>query len=111
MRVARPAERGKLDATFLAGTPAINGRIEDRPFNALEPTVVLASLAAATSPVGLIATASTTENESYNLAVIASSRALAADPSLRRRRNLALGQIRLAASRSIRSFGVALPLP
>jgi FMN-dependent oxidoreductase (nitrilotriacetate monooxygenase family) len=68
IRVARVAERGKLDAIFLADTPAINDRIDYRPFNALEPTVVLASLAAATSHIGLVATASTTYNEPYNLA-------------------------------------------
>ncbi|WCS28371.1 LLM class flavin-dependent oxidoreductase (plasmid) [Methylobacterium sp. NMS14P] len=68
VRVARVAERGKLDAIFLADTPAINDRVDYRPFNALEPTVVLASVAAATRHVGLVATASTTYNEPYNLA-------------------------------------------
>ncbi|MCJ2111941.1 LLM class flavin-dependent oxidoreductase [Methylobacterium sp. E-025] len=68
VRVARIAERGKLDAIFLADTPAINDRIDHRPFNALEPTVVLAAVAAATRHVGLVATASTTYNEPYNLA-------------------------------------------
>ena len=68
IRVARIAERGKLDAIFLADTPAINDRIEDRPFNALEPTVVLAAVAAVTSHVGLVATASTTYNEPYHIA-------------------------------------------
>ncbi|WP_342107890.1 LLM class flavin-dependent oxidoreductase [Methylobacterium sp. SI9] len=68
VRVARIAERGKLDAIFLADTPAINDRIDYRPFNALEPTVVLAAVAAVTSHVGLVATASTTYNEPYNLA-------------------------------------------
>jgi FMN-dependent oxidoreductase (nitrilotriacetate monooxygenase family) len=68
VRVARVAERGKLDAIFLADTPAINDRIDYRPFNALEPTIVLAAVAAATSHVGLVATASTTYNEPYNLA-------------------------------------------
>ncbi|AWN35848.1 LLM class flavin-dependent oxidoreductase [Methylobacterium radiodurans] len=68
VRVARIAERGKLDAIFLADTPAITDRIDYRPFNALEPTVVLAAVAAATSHVGLVATASTTYNEPYNLA-------------------------------------------
>jgi FMN-dependent oxidoreductase (nitrilotriacetate monooxygenase family) len=68
VRVARIAERGKLDAIFLADTPAINDRIDDRPFNALEPTVVLSAVAAVTSHVGLVATASTTYNEPYNLA-------------------------------------------
>jgi FMN-dependent oxidoreductase (nitrilotriacetate monooxygenase family) len=68
VRVARVAERGKLDAIFLADTPAINDRIDHRPLNALEPTVVLAAVAAVTSHVGLVATASTTYNEPYNLA-------------------------------------------
>lgn len=47
VRVAQVAERAKLDAIFLADTPAINDRIDHRPFNALEPTIVLASVAAA----------------------------------------------------------------
>jgi len=68
VRVARIAERGKFDAIFLADTPAINDRIDYRPFMALEPTIVLASVAAATTHVGLIATASTSYNEPYNLA-------------------------------------------
>ncbi len=68
VRVARVAEAAKLDAIFLADTPAINDRIDHRPFNALDPTIVLASVAAATSHVGLIATASTSYNEPYNLA-------------------------------------------
>lgn len=68
VRIARIAERGKLDAIFLADTPAINDRIDYRPFNALEPTIVLAAVAAATTHVGLVATASTTYNEPYNLA-------------------------------------------
>jgi FMN-dependent oxidoreductase (nitrilotriacetate monooxygenase family) len=68
VRVARIAERGKLDAIFLADTPAINDRIDYRPFNALEPTVVLSAVATATSHIGLVATASTTYNEPYNLA-------------------------------------------
>ena len=68
VRVARIAERGKLDAIFLADTPAINDRIDYRPFNALEPTVVLSAVAAVTSHVGLVATASTSYNDPYNLA-------------------------------------------
>lgn len=68
VRVARIAERGKLDAIFLADTPAINDRIDYRPFNALEPTVVLSAVSAVTSHVGLVATASTSYNDPYNLA-------------------------------------------
>ncbi len=68
VRVAQIAERGKLDAIFLADTPAITDRIDYRPFQSMEPTIVLATVAAATTHVGLIATASTTYNEPYNIA-------------------------------------------
>jgi FMN-dependent oxidoreductase (nitrilotriacetate monooxygenase family) len=68
VRVARIAERGKLDAIFLADTPAITDRIEYRSFMSLEPTIVLAIVAASTKHIGLIATASTTYNEPYNIA-------------------------------------------
>ena len=68
VRVARIAERGTFDAIFLADTPAITDRIDYRSFQCLEPTIVLATVAAATSHIGLIATASTTYNEPYNVA-------------------------------------------
>jgi alkanesulfonate monooxygenase SsuD/methylene tetrahydromethanopterin reductase-like flavin-dependent oxidoreductase (luciferase family) len=68
VRVARIAERGKLDAIFLADTPAVTDRIDYRPFLSMEPTIVLATVAASTSYIGLIATASTTYNEPYNIA-------------------------------------------
>jgi FMN-dependent oxidoreductase (nitrilotriacetate monooxygenase family) len=68
VRVARIAERGKLDAIFLADTPAVTDRIDYRPFLSMEPTIVLAMVAASTSHIGLIATASTTYNEPYNIA-------------------------------------------
>jgi hypothetical protein len=68
VRVAQIAERGRLDTIFLADTPAITDRIDYRSFTSLEPTIVLATVAAATSHIGLIATASTTYNEPYNIA-------------------------------------------
>lgn len=68
VRVAQIAERGKLDAIFLADTPAVTDRIDLRPFLSMEPTIVLATVAAATTHIGLIATASTTYNEPYNIA-------------------------------------------
>jgi FMN-dependent oxidoreductase (nitrilotriacetate monooxygenase family) len=68
VRVAQIAERGKLDAIFLADTPAVTDRIDYRPFQSMEPTIVLATVAASTSHIGLIATASTTYNEPYNIA-------------------------------------------
>jgi FMN-dependent oxidoreductase (nitrilotriacetate monooxygenase family) len=68
VRVAQIAERGKLDAIFLADTPAVTDRIDYRPFQSMEPTIVLATVAASTNHIGLIATASTTYNEPYNIA-------------------------------------------
>jgi len=66
--LARIAERGKLDSVFFADSPSLWGGIGRRPSGSLEPTVVLAALAAVTEHIGLIATASTTYNEPYNLA-------------------------------------------
>jgi hypothetical protein len=68
IRVARIAEAGKLDAVFLADNAAIVDQIHFRPITALEPTVLLASIAAATTHIGVIGTASTSYNEPYNIA-------------------------------------------
>mgnify|MGYP000939870665 CR=1 FL=1 len=68
VKVARIAEAAKLDAVFLADQAAIADRIEYRSITALEPTIVLAIVAAATSHIGLIGTASTSFNEPYNIA-------------------------------------------
>ncbi|MEU7800405.1 LLM class flavin-dependent oxidoreductase [Micromonospora arborensis] len=67
-RLARIAERGKLDSLFLADSPVLWNSIGRRPAGTLEPTVLLTALAGATSHIGLIATASTTYNEPFNLA-------------------------------------------
>jgi len=66
--LARIAERGKLDSVFLADGPVLWNDLGRRPAGALEPTVLLTALAAVTEHIGLIATASTTYNEPYNLA-------------------------------------------
>jgi FMN-dependent oxidoreductase (nitrilotriacetate monooxygenase family) len=68
IQLARIAERGKLDSLFLADGPVLWGNIGQRPAGSLEPTVLLTALAGATEHIGLIATASTTYNEPYNLA-------------------------------------------
>lgn len=68
IRTTKIAERGKLDAIFLADQAAVSDRIDFRPITSLEPTIVLAILAAETERIGLIATASTIYNEPYNLA-------------------------------------------
>jgi FMN-dependent oxidoreductase (nitrilotriacetate monooxygenase family) len=67
-RVARLAESAKFDAVFLADNAAIIDQIDFRPITALEPTVLLASIAAATTHIGVIGTASTSYNEPYNIA-------------------------------------------
>jgi FMN-dependent oxidoreductase (nitrilotriacetate monooxygenase family) len=66
--LARIAERGKLDSIFLADSPVLWNSIGRRPAGGLEPTVLLTALAGITEHIGLIATASTTYNEPYNLA-------------------------------------------
>ncbi|MDE1184789.1 LLM class flavin-dependent oxidoreductase [Paraburkholderia sp.] len=68
VRVAQLAESAAFDAVFLADNAAIADQIDFRPITALEPTVLLASIAAATTHIGLIGTASTSYNEPYNIA-------------------------------------------
>ena len=76
VRSARIAERGKLDMIFFADGAGIRqgddppGSLSrtGRDMLELEPTMLLPALAMATRHVGLIATASTTYNEPYNLA-------------------------------------------
>ncbi|KAF1046640.1 LLM class flavin-dependent oxidoreductase [Xylophilus sp.] len=67
VRVARIAEAGKFDAIFLADSVTTDG-LATGPVTALEPTLVLTAIAGATTHLGLIATASTSYNEPYNLA-------------------------------------------
>jgi FMN-dependent oxidoreductase (nitrilotriacetate monooxygenase family) len=67
-RLAQTAERGKLDSIFFADSPVLHGNVAQRPYASLEPTVLLAAISAVTERIGLIATASTTYNEPYNLA-------------------------------------------
>ncbi|QAY59253.1 LLM class flavin-dependent oxidoreductase [Microbacterium protaetiae] len=67
-RLARIAEDAKFDSLFLADGPALAGDVGRRPQGRIEPTVLLTALAATTSRIGLIATASTSYNEPFNLA-------------------------------------------
>ena len=65
---ARKAEAGLFDSIFLADVLGLWNDVEKAPFNWLEPITTLAALATTTKRIGLIATASTTYTEPYNLA-------------------------------------------
>lgn len=66
--IARISERGALDAIFLADGPALGGDVAHHPAGRLEPTVLLTAVAMATQRIGVIATASSTYNDPFNLA-------------------------------------------
>ncbi|WP_280257966.1 LLM class flavin-dependent oxidoreductase [Nocardia abscessus] len=68
VELARTAERGKLDSIFFADSPVLMGDPGRGPSGKLEPTVILTAVAVQTSRIGLIATASTSYNDPYNLA-------------------------------------------
>ncbi|MEZ0364148.1 NtaA/DmoA family FMN-dependent monooxygenase [Mycobacterium sp. pUA109] len=68
VRIAKIAERGTLDALFLADGPALRDHPALRPSQALEPSVILASVAAETEHLGLIGTLSSTFNDPVELA-------------------------------------------
>lgn len=69
VRVAKTAERGTLDGFFLADSPGFWDNPRVKPPRALEPTTILATVAAHTRHIGLIGTASTTFNDPYELAL------------------------------------------
>jgi FMN-dependent oxidoreductase (nitrilotriacetate monooxygenase family) len=66
--VAQRAEAGLFDSIFLADQLALGEDLAHAARSWLEPVTVLAALAGATSRIGLIATASTTYTEPFNLA-------------------------------------------
>src|SRR5215471_7359495 len=66
--LAQLAEVGLFDSIFLADQLALGDDIAYGPRTALEPLTVLAALAVSTCRIGLIATASTTYMEPFNLA-------------------------------------------
>jgi alkanesulfonate monooxygenase len=74
MEMARLAERGKFDLIFLADSPAVREtHIESMKRSTqyianFEPLTLLSTLAAVTSRIGLVATASTTYYEPYHVA-------------------------------------------
>ncbi|WP_329406346.1 LLM class flavin-dependent oxidoreductase [Nocardia vinacea] len=66
--IGRTAEAAKLDAVFFADGPALRTNVEHNAASGLEPITLLTAIATATTHLGLIATASTTYYEPYNLA-------------------------------------------
>jgi len=57
VRVAQLAEKGKLDAIFLAdGHGSLGGESVRRPWRGLDPTVLLAAIAQKTERIGLVST-------------------------------------------------------
>ncbi len=66
--MAQLAERGKLDSIFLADQLNVTQDATRAPRNWLEPITVLPAIAAVTERIGLIATASSTYSEPFNLA-------------------------------------------
>ena len=71
--LARKAEAGLFDSIFIADALAIGGQMEFVAKGGLEPLTLLAALSRATEQIGLIATASTTYYEPFNLARLFSS--------------------------------------
>jgi FMN-dependent oxidoreductase (nitrilotriacetate monooxygenase family) len=66
--LARRAENGLFDSIFLADQLALGEDAAQAARTWLEPVTVLAAVAVATSRIGMIATASTTYTEPFNLA-------------------------------------------
>ncbi|MFS4506943.1 NtaA/DmoA family FMN-dependent monooxygenase [Clavibacter sp. Sh2141] len=69
VRHAQAAERGKIHLLFFADTPALETDLDVQPQrHVIDPVVVMTSIARETTRIGLVATASTTFNEPYNIA-------------------------------------------
>jgi FMN-dependent oxidoreductase (nitrilotriacetate monooxygenase family) len=67
--LGRLAEAASLHALFLADTLAVNEENFERPnLGAMDPVMALAAIAGVTSHLGLVATASTSYNDPFNLA-------------------------------------------
>ncbi|MEU2256872.1 LLM class flavin-dependent oxidoreductase [Nocardia xishanensis] len=71
--LGRIAERGKLDSVFFADGLAVGPQIKRNTLAVFEPVTLLSAIATATERIGLIATASTTYNEPFNLARVFAS--------------------------------------
>lgn len=68
-RIAKIAEKGRIDALFLADGPG--GLVEEsftRPWRALDPVTLLSALSQSTDHIGLVATTSTIFGHPYVVA-------------------------------------------
>jgi alkanesulfonate monooxygenase SsuD/methylene tetrahydromethanopterin reductase-like flavin-dependent oxidoreductase (luciferase family) len=68
VKAAQLCEKGTFDAIFFSDSLALNDSPEFKPFQSLEPTVLLAAIAAHTERIGLIATVSSSYNDPFNIA-------------------------------------------
>src|SRR5213592_2889056 len=68
LRLAQTAERGKLDSIFFADGLAVGRNVRYNSQNHLEPITLLSAIAVLTERIGLIATASTSYHEPFQLA-------------------------------------------
>lgn len=64
--IAQIAERGLFDAIFFADTVGLYGGRRRKPV--FDPAIIIAAITAVTERIGLVASASTTFSEPYNLA-------------------------------------------
>ncbi|WP_256758897.1 LLM class flavin-dependent oxidoreductase [Cohnella sp. WQ 127256] len=67
-KLVQTAERGKFDFAFLADSLAINEQSHPNILNRFEPITLISALAGASTKIGLVATASTSYIEPFNLA-------------------------------------------
>ena len=67
-KLAQLAESVTFDSIFLADSPVLHGEPGRRPSGRIEPLTLLTAAARATRRIGLIATASTSYNDPFNLA-------------------------------------------
>ncbi len=66
--IARIAERGTFDAVFFADHSALDDTAKERPWQSLDPALLLTAMAAVTERIGLVATASTTFEHPFHVA-------------------------------------------
>lgn len=66
--LASIAERGGLDAVFLADSMAVWSDVRTRPAGSIEPAVLACAILEATHQIGVVITQSTSYNEPFNVA-------------------------------------------